>query len=146
MGTQAVVSFVRGRYDSTEVKVVCGVDGMKAKAFAEHVLKERVFDRRFTLKDIYDRALKCGLGSEACLVVCGGDSVNLGYREYTKSDGELDILYRVTFGNPWFNPRWGLGIADYSLVVDVGSGKIWRWVDPRDVSGQDADDSDESSA
>lgn len=51
-------------------------------------------------------------GCEDCLIVMDEDSV-------APSDEGLTPLYRSTFENPAFNPRWKQGTANYIEVVDL---------------------------
>ena len=107
MGTQAVVSLtVR---DEVLVKVIAGCDGARARELGQVITNLKVFDR----DSIFDAARRVGLGCHQCLVVMDQDDVRYD------GDEPLDELYRNTFDDPNFNPRWESGLADIVLVLDV---------------------------
>lgn len=127
MATQGTVAITNGT-SWVRYKVVSGSDGHNARALAEAVAEEEFAD--LTCDRIAEIAKQVGLGSCGSLVVMGIDGELAGDFE----EDELGPLYRLTFCNPWFNPRWEHGTADYSLCVDPVKGAIHEFVDPRYAS------------
>jgi hypothetical protein len=109
MATQGLVTIVH--QGNVVMKFVAGCDGMKASKLAK-VLREMAAVPD-TLKAAHDLALKLGFGCQNCLVVmnerrarcCGSD--------------RLTRLYRKTFVQPKFNPRWEQGTADHVVVINL---------------------------
>lgn len=110
MGTQAVVSIV-DEQGKTIVKAVCGCDGYYAPQLAEKIATKQAH----TAKQVYDLARTLHFGCDLCLVVI--DKTNTMYR----GGLELSALYRSTFDDPNFNPRWEYGTADYTRVVVINT-------------------------
>lgn len=118
MGTQGVVSVTRdGR---TIIKVVAGCQGYMAEELAQ-VIKER----RLPLgpEQVQRWAQIVGFGCPNCLVV-------MDEQEALGQDAdELPALYRQTFDDPRFNPRWQRGTASHVEVVEIGEGgKMTRFI------------------
>ena len=108
MATQAIVSLVKDGH--TCIKIICGCDGYNAEKLIK-IIKD---DKSDNIKDVYIAALENGFGCKDCLVVM--DDKNIIF----DGDESIDPLYRETFDNPSFNPRWKKGIADivYLLKID----------------------------
>ncbi len=90
------------------VKIVAGCNGKIAKTLASAI---QDLGRVPKLREAYDLAQKAGFGSKECLVVVGARSF------FHQCDEPLSQLFRETFKQPRFNPRWDLGTADYVRVV-----------------------------
>lgn len=117
MGTQGLVTVMRG--NNVILKFICGCDGYNAKKLAsglkgfvttvynlEHFIDLEVIE---TLREL---ALGNDFGCRECLVVMNKD---VAYPE----DEELSPLYRNTFDNPSFNPRWERGTVEYLEIVEL---------------------------
>lgn len=112
MGTQAVISVVKK--GKTLLKVVTGMSGQQAPAFAERLKEEILTGGLPAVEAVYDLASECGLGGPESLVVMSHDG-SVAF----KGDGELGPLYQDSFGDPRFNPRWCHGTADFIEVVEI---------------------------
>ena len=108
MATQGLVT-VRNGEGVVIMKVIAGIDGMCANALA-NVLKSRW---PLTAPEAHAAALGVGFGSEETLVV------STQTEDYYVGDDDLSTLYRETFDNPTFNPRWKYGIADHTVIISV---------------------------
>lgn len=108
MATQGIVSMVRD--GEVVLKFVAGCDGMKAEHLANIL---RVGGVVPSLEQAYELATAVGFGSTDSLVVL--DPTDYLYKGYD----EVGRLYRSTFNDPNFNPRWKRGTADYTEVVDL---------------------------
>ena len=111
MATQGLVTVKSG--DKVLMKVVAGCDGNNAQKLADKLKDTWPVDAF----KAYQLAQEVGFGDEDCLVaitiseaVSGGDKVG---------DEELGPLYRTTFQQPEFNPRWENGTADHVIVINV---------------------------
>jgi uncharacterized protein YaiE (UPF0345 family) len=110
MGTQGLVTVM----DGTEVvmKIVAGSNGYNAKKLAATIRK----NWPLSAENAYTIARAKDFGGRSCLVV-------LTYNEAIfKGDEDLGPLYRETFKNPKFNPRWDYGTADCVEVINVQKG------------------------
>lgn len=105
MTTQAVISIVKNGH--TFIKIVCGCEGYNAEKLAK-IIEDKQLDK---IKDIYDAALTAKFGCKDCLVVMNDNDMIF------KGDEEPSSLYRDTFDNPSFNPRWKCGIADNVIIL-----------------------------
>lgn len=120
MTTQAIISIVKNCH--TIVKIICGCDGYNVEKLAE-IIKSSQPNK---IQDIYDIAIKNGFGCKDCLVVMDKNEI------IYKGDGHVGPLYRETFDDPSFNPRWKNGNADYVIILKVSSsGEIIRLEDDR---------------
>lgn len=108
MATQGVVSVVhQGR---VVLKVIAGCDGYNAKKLSHAI---RRLGRVPTLSEAYEMATNVGFGESGNLVV-------MDERRSKHNTGErLSRLYRRTFEQPLFNPRWKRGTADFVSVVKL---------------------------
>lgn len=107
MATQGVVSLVRD--GEVAMKFVAGCNGQNAKLLALSVRTDGVGNLDSALR----LGLACGFGCPECLVVVGKD----GHVTHALGD-PVSPLFRQTFADPNFNPRWELGSADYVEVVE----------------------------
>ncbi len=108
MGTQGVVSVVID--ERVIVKAIAGCNGYEAPKLAA-VIRER---KLFKIEDVYQAALEVDFGCAEDLVVLSNTQVMF--------DGDVDglgYLYRGTFTDPKFNPRWKNGTAAYTEVVEL---------------------------
>ena len=125
MATQGVVSIVRNELSEVAFKIVAGCDGYNAEELAKAILKKSFDD--LTCELLLEMAKEAGFGCEDDLVVLGR-----GCKPASEMDeGDLGPLYHLTFDNPWFNPRWGRGSADYRLCVSMETRKVYEFIDPR---------------
>lgn len=104
MGTQAVVSVVVR--DSVVLKVVVGCCGSAAPEYAKWLRSEPTVP---TLQQARAKALELRLGCSECLVVMDA--------EHFQALDDIGPLYRETFQQRRFNPRWENGTADIVRVV-----------------------------
>lgn len=107
MTTQAVISLVKKGH--TFIKVVCGCNGNNS----EKLVKIIKYVQPEKIQDIYKMALENKFGCKDCLVVM--DDKNVIF----KGEEELGPLYRETFNDPSFNPRWKNGIADIVTILKM---------------------------
>jgi hypothetical protein len=114
MGTQGVLSLV-DKKGETVIKVVVGRDGQLLDALMGTIQK----DKLTTVEQIHVAAMKQGFG-------CGHDLVIMNKMQaiVMGSDGKaMGPLYRSTFHDPRFNPRWEHGTADHVLVANLPGNK-----------------------
>jgi hypothetical protein len=104
---QAIISLVKDGH--TFIKIICGCNGDNSEKLVEAIKN----DRPDNIKDIYIMALENGLGCVECLVVMNDERVIFG------GDENIDPLYRETFDDPSFNPRWKVGIADIVTILNM---------------------------
>lgn len=115
MATQAVISLIDSK-KKTIIKVVAGVDGGKAPQFLVDLFKLHKSDEKKTLKDVLDLALQY-FGRDRTVVMdkdqtlCHGDTNPI--------PSEVEKAYRPTFNNPYWNPRWKHGTADYVILAMI---------------------------
>jgi hypothetical protein len=107
MATQAIISLVKNGH--TFIKIICGCDGYNSDKLVK-IIKDEQPDN---IKDVYIMALEAGFGCKECLVVM--DSENIVF----DGDEKVGQLYRETFDNPSFNPRWKMGIADIIVILKI---------------------------
>ncbi|MDO8482664.1 MAG: hypothetical protein Q7S86_02500 [bacterium] len=107
--TQGLVTIMHG--GKVVMKIVAGCDGMNARKVANAIRK---LGRIPSLKNAYEIAEKVEFGSAESLVVMGEKRSKLG-----GSKERLGPLYRKTFSQPRFNPRWKRGTADHIVVIDL---------------------------
>lgn len=107
MATQGLITVCSG--NQVVMKIVAGSDGYNAQILSDFI-KSRW---PLSAEDAYELALTAGFGSIQSLVVLTADN------ECHQCDDELPVLYRDTFDQPRFNPRWSQGTADYTIVINV---------------------------
>lgn len=125
MATQAIISLVKKGH--TFIKIICGCDGYNADKLVK-VLKNNkpddVKDVIEQLKLYYIIAIENGFGCKDCLVVM--DSENIIF----EGDKHISPLYRETFDDPSFNPRWKLGIADIVTALNIDNEE---WIEKQEI-------------
>jgi len=94
------------------MKIISGAEGMHAKKIARAIKK---LGRVPKLKEAYKMAFDLGFSSPRSLVVMGEKRSEFD----TTNVGRLGPLYRKTFQQPRFNPRWKYGTADHIAVVKL---------------------------
>lgn len=107
MATQGILSIVVG--GKVVAKAITGADGFKMPAIAEAVEDAGIRDAQGLLDLCHQYDLK----GESFIVQSSphdwiGDC----------TEDELPPLYAEKFHDPWFNPRWKNGSADYIEVVE----------------------------
>ncbi len=107
MGTQGLVSIVKNR--EVIFKIVTGTDGYLSKSLVECIKQT---EKPLTVELLYDLALKIGFGYQDNLVVMDRNTI-----KFADDDISNDSLYRTTFQDPNFNPRWRYGTADYVEIL-----------------------------
>lgn len=118
MGTNGVLSITEGH--DVLFKVVVGVNGRNAITLAKAV-KKRLEDGAWQggvieIESLYNLAHLCHFGTLQCRTVVSKDEIfYAGDDVHPSPDG----LYRSTFECAYFNPRWGCGIADCIVKVDL---------------------------
>jgi hypothetical protein len=106
MATQGIVSLIVG--GKVQVKAVAGCNGFKCRQLCLAIEA----DNLSTPEEIYDAAKEVSFGCPDCLVVMDAE------REIFEGEDELGGLYRKTFDDPVFNPRWAHGMAAYAEYVE----------------------------
>ncbi len=113
MATQGLVTIRKA--GAVVMKFVAGSDGQHAEKLAQWLNTHGV---PATLIEAQELALARNFGSRDTLVVVDTDLVRYQDDEYPDLP-EQESLYRKTFEDPAFNPRWSLGIADYTVIIDL---------------------------
>jgi hypothetical protein len=108
MATQGLVTIRQG--GRVVMKLIAGCSGMNAVELAASLIKNK---RVPSVVEAYNMAITHRFGEQSCLVVMSATEIEF------RGDGELSDLYRKTFDQPGFNPRWAVGTADYTQVVDL---------------------------
>lgn len=111
MATQGLVT-VQDADGEVLMKIVVGMDGHKAKETADAIKQAWPIEAA----EAYRISLDIGFGTEDSLVVM------TGLETVFRGVGELDRLYRETFGKPHFNPRWSRGSADNTEIITIRNG------------------------
>ena len=65
------------------------------------------------------KGLECGC--ESCLIILSANEMLIpdkGYMSWDDAPEEYN-LYKETFNDPKFNPRWEQGTADYAEILGV---------------------------
>ncbi|MFH1367239.1 MAG: hypothetical protein ABIH38_04640 [Patescibacteria group bacterium] len=107
MATQGLVTVVHA--GKVVMKIVVGSNGMKAQTLAKRVKNAWPV----SAEKAYEIAVETGFGCQNCRVVITPT------RTLFYGDGGLRPLYRKTFQQPCFNPRWKYGTADHIIVINV---------------------------
>jgi hypothetical protein len=108
LATQGVVS-IRQR-GKVVMKLIAGSNGDRAVRVATAMRNAIALP---TSQEAYDLANRCGFGHVSDLVVMTETEVVF------YGDDELPDLYRRTFDDPTYNPRWERGIADHVKIIDL---------------------------
>ena|SRR6185295_10378280 len=113
MGTQGTLALTRQGHVFR--KIVVGCNGMEIAKLAAALQAKPVYDPKELLALTEKHVFKC-----RCVVIQAGAT------DFTVPDGEEfpeegpDFeRWRDTFHDPKFNPRWALGTAAYSLVLEI---------------------------
>lgn len=109
MGTQGLVTVTA--YGEVVLKAVAGCNGFEAGKLAEAI---RSGDIAADIESVYNEARQLGFGCEDCLVVWDAED-----RAGAAVQEGLPPLYRETFSDPQFNPRWEHGTAAYVEIVET---------------------------
>lgn len=113
MATQGLISILNSD-GSVKQKVVIGCDGYRVNDAAQRVLQENAQ----SLEEVYEAAAQ-EVGCQQCLIVMDAE------REiYRGEDDEDRPLYRKTFNDPNFNPRWENGTVYHKVVIQDGQCKF----------------------
>lgn len=107
MATQGIISVISE--NEVVMKVIAGCDGYLSPTAAKAIKAEWPV----TPERAYDPCLQTGLGCDDCLVVMDKTTI------ISKFDEDVGPLYRETFSDPNFNPRWKNGGADNFEIVKV---------------------------
>lgn len=91
------------------MKVVAGCNGNLVREVANQLRAVWPVDANRA----YDFMEEIGFGCDDCLVVI--TALEIAYRG---GDEPLSPLYRETFEQPEFNPRWDAGLSEFLEVVD----------------------------
>lgn len=91
------------------MKIIAGSDGYFAPQLANKLKNSWPVD----IKTAYEMARKIGFGGIEDLVVITESEV------YFKGDEDISPLYRETFTQMKFNPRWEIGEAENTIVIKV---------------------------
>jgi hypothetical protein len=108
MATQGLVSVVKD--GQVILKAVTGSDGFLATKLAKIMKENNYYDAR----RVYDAALAIGFGSERNLVVIDQQGAI-----FDDGEDEVPPLYRETFNDPKFNPRWERGTVENDCLVVI---------------------------
>ena len=92
------------------LKIVVGCNGYNINKIARLTELEHDFS---DLKGFYEMADHVDFGCDACRVVMTKDEIYPPEMEC-----EITPLFRETFDNPAFNPRWKHGTADHVRVIN----------------------------
>lgn len=104
--TQGVVSFTyKGEI---RIKAIAGCNGFNA----EHLAKSAEAEGLTTIEQIYAQAILDDFGCANCLVVMDSEKI-------MHAGGFVPELYRKTFSQPEFNPRWDNGTAPHVVIVEI---------------------------
>lgn len=114
--TNGVLSILE--HGKMAMKIVCGCDGYNAPILKRTIEK---LGRVPSPTEAYDLAWHDGVGCDDCLLIVTPDEVWYHRHKLDRletADGESLALYRATFNDPQFNPRWKQGLADYVEVIE----------------------------
>jgi len=107
MATQGMLSVTKN--GKTVLKAVAGCDGYNVKDLVKSLSKEDCTNPN----KVYGKALDAGFGCHDCLVVLSADKI-----VHTSHD-EVGGLYKETFEQPKFNPRWERGTVEHYSEVKL---------------------------
>jgi len=126
--TQGLITIMFG--DNVLMKIVVGCNGYKVKELAKLVKANWPVD----VEGAYQLAEQVGFGCQSCRMIITasgifGVSEESGKLENLEESEEFTgaKLYRDTFQQSKFNPRWAYGIADRLQIVKVDEkGNKWE--------------------
>ncbi len=107
MATQGLITIQKN--GTVAMKIVAGCNGMQAPALAAAIRRRGHIPGPL---EVYTLALGMDFGCKDCLVVVDKKMC------FYQCDGPVGRLYRRTFRQPRFNPRWNRGTADHVRVVN----------------------------
>lgn len=107
MATLGLVTIMSGK--KVVMKLIAGSDGYFARELANKLKNSWPVD----IRKAYEIARNIGFGGIEDLVVITESEICY------KGDDKISPLYRKTFTRPKFNPRWEIGIAENSIVIEV---------------------------
>lgn len=119
MATQRLLSIV-SKEGKVLVKIVVGCEGYNIPKLKKLLRKEKAL-LDFTVEDFINAAEESGCGCNNCL------SIITPHQVYLSDEGDFNNdelpedykLYRETFNDPKFNPRWEQGTADYVEILKI---------------------------
>jgi len=94
-------------------KVVCGCDGFEIPKLKRSVRKTSPRN----IKELWERARKLSVGCDSCLVVISKSKMY--FKGETDDWKRAEPIYRTTYNQPDFNPRWDIGSADYMEKITL---------------------------
>lgn len=106
--TQGLVTILRS--GKVVMKAVAGCEGYEGAKLTDAVVSGRI---PLTLDAVYGEARRIGFGSPDDLVVWTADDDLRAFSD------DLPPLYRPTFNQPRFNPRWESGFVYHLWVVEM---------------------------
>jgi len=106
MATQGVVTVLKDA--KVAMKIVVGCDGYNAANIAQII---RAAGKVPTVREAYKTALQLTCGCRDCLTIITTDEI------FFMGSEDVGPLYRETFDDPRFNPRWKNGTADHVHIV-----------------------------
>lgn len=95
MATQGMVT-VLASSNKVVAKIVCGCNGQLAQGVGDAIAERP----NLHTDALYEIASEMGFGCKDCLVAMSEDEI------VYRGDGEISSLYRETFSQPYYNPRW----------------------------------------
>jgi hypothetical protein len=119
MGTQGLVTLLDDK-GGVGMKIVAGCNGQSAGQVAARCM---MLGRIPSVPEALQIAQEANYGCPGCIAVVTPDRIVLG-GEDADPEGPWTSLYRATFGDPKFNPRWARGTADHSVVLCFDIDKV----------------------
>jgi hypothetical protein len=111
MATQGIVSVTKN--GKTIIKAVAGCNGFQAAALTAAIKERHKAGEEITAGWVEGVAREVRFGCDDCLVVVSESG-------WCGALDNLSPLYRQTFSDPRFNPRWRHGTADHVRVIKIG--------------------------
>lgn len=115
--TNGLISVMQG--SSVVLKIVVGCDGFNVRKCAERLISLWPDDSPFETHERWlalwanNMAHISGFGCVDCRVVLTENTVR------ADCPSDLPHLYRDTFDDPHFNPRWELGTAPHVVIINL---------------------------
>lgn len=106
--TQGLLSITQN--GKTLIKIVCGCGGYNIQELMNTIIEKKLT----SAEDIYNVALELEFGCEECLVV---HEKGKGILIYKGDEFIGYIFYQKKFEDPYFNPRWKYGTADFTRII-----------------------------
>ncbi len=105
--TQGMITITKGGI--VLFKIVAGCDGYNVTRLAKNI---KGMEGPLTRGRLYEAAITEGFGCKDCLVV-------MDLRSHNFHGGELPTLYRQTFNQAKFNPRWDSGKVERYAKIEL---------------------------